>query len=107
VVGRPGNHPRPLLTKEGNRFHGFRVPVSRRAWRAALKWTVILSEESGLVRIGPELQILRSAQDDTGFHPRGLAAGPCALGVIFLGFWVRISSAGPRPLVNAPSWTTL
>jgi hypothetical protein len=34
------------------------------------------SEESALVRLGPELQILRFAQDDNDFHPRGWSAGP-------------------------------
>ena len=34
------------------------------------------SEESALVRLGLELQIPRSAQDDTDFHLLGWAAGP-------------------------------
>ena len=38
------------------------------------------SEESALVRLGPELQILRFAQDDSDFHLHGWAAGPSALG---------------------------
>ena len=34
-----------------------------------------LREESALVRLGPELQILRFAQDDSDFRLRGCAAG--------------------------------
>jgi len=39
------------------------------------------SEESALVRPGPELQILRFAQDDRDFDLHGWAAGPCPLGM--------------------------
>jgi len=37
------------------------------------------SEESALVRLRPELQILRFAQDDTDFQLHGWAAGPWTL----------------------------
>ena len=43
------------------------------------------SEESALVRVGPELQILRVAQDDSHFHVVGCAAGPCGLGMTVKG----------------------
>jgi hypothetical protein len=43
------------------------------------------SEESALVRLGPELQILRFAQDDSDSRLHEWAAGPYTLGVTSFG----------------------
>jgi len=56
------------------------------------------SEESALVRLGPELQILRSAQDDSDFHLHEWAcsnpAGWASTG------WCGAGVAAPRALLR-------